>query len=97
MRPTQAGSYKELPDQCNWAMGGRWRPASGVIDYLQLVRWKVPHREHLSTLDYKMLETEEMDLVELDDAYKCNWVIWFSILRLLRTEDIMRPAYASLA
>ncbi|KRX78583.1 hypothetical protein T06_6147 [Trichinella sp. T6] len=34
--------------------------------------------------------TEEMDLVELDDAYKCNWGIWFSIFRLLRTEDIMR-------
>ncbi|KRY11585.1 hypothetical protein T12_5504 [Trichinella patagoniensis] len=44
---------------------------------------------------YKMLETEEMDLVELDDAYKCNWGIWFSIFRLLRTEDIMRLAYTS--
>ncbi|KRZ96800.1 hypothetical protein T08_2720 [Trichinella sp. T8] len=39
--------------------------------------------------------TEEMDLVELDDAYKCNWGIWFSIFRLLRTEDIMRLAYTS--
>ncbi|KRY08497.1 hypothetical protein T12_6527 [Trichinella patagoniensis] len=48
---------------------------------------------------YKMLETEEMDLVELDDAYKCNWVIWFAIFRLvgmLRTEDIMRLAYTSI-
>ncbi|KRY11557.1 hypothetical protein T12_1301 [Trichinella patagoniensis] len=44
---------------------------------------------------YQMLQTEEMDLVELDDAYKCKWVIWFSIFRLLRTEDIMRLAYTS--
>ncbi|KRZ90733.1 hypothetical protein T08_13953 [Trichinella sp. T8] len=44
---------------------------------------------------YKMLETEEMDPVELDDAYKCNWGIWFSIFRLLKTEDIMRLAYTS--
>ncbi|KRZ95733.1 hypothetical protein T08_15191, partial [Trichinella sp. T8] len=41
------------------------------------------------------LKTEEMDLVEFDDAYKCNYVIWFSIFRLLRTEDIMRLAYTS--
>ncbi|KRY06020.1 hypothetical protein T12_3950 [Trichinella patagoniensis] len=27
-----------------------------------------------------------MDLVELDDAYKYNWVIGFSIFRLLKTE-----------
>ncbi|KRX21438.1 hypothetical protein T07_8563 [Trichinella nelsoni] len=44
---------------------------------------------------YKMLQTEEMQHLELDDAYRCNWGIWFNIFRLMRTEDIMRLAYAS--
>ncbi|KRX13567.1 4-hydroxybenzoate polyprenyltransferase, mitochondrial [Trichinella nelsoni] len=40
-------------------------------------------------------QTEEMQHLELDDAYRCNWGIWFNIFRLMRTEDIMRLAYAS--
>ncbi|KRY07689.1 hypothetical protein T12_5207 [Trichinella patagoniensis] len=178
VRPTPAGSYKELPDQCNWAMGGRWRPASGGIvpqsltmiydkdhqrapallhkkkkaqmtirvrrpiaiahrlvkldpsryvaalslndrfylypqqAYYLLMSVGIPYvqfygafivqctRPHLrQQRQQKMkkadLKTEEMDLVELDDAYKYNWVIGFSIFRLLRTEDIMRLAYTS--
>ncbi|XP_003370014.1 hypothetical protein Tsp_11302, partial [Trichinella spiralis] len=44
---------------------------------------------------HKMLPTEEIQHLELDDAFRCNWGIWFSIFRLLRIEDIMRLSYAS--
>ncbi|KRX33901.1 hypothetical protein T05_6042, partial [Trichinella murrelli] len=68
------------------------------ILYVQFyVKTRYIHYSHENNRSprYKMLETEEMDLVELDDAYKCNWGIWFSIFWLLRTEDIMPLAYTS--
>ncbi|KRX21503.1 hypothetical protein T07_15147 [Trichinella nelsoni] len=58
------------------------------IPYVQFfVKARHIHYSHENNRSpyYRMLQTEEI----------CNWGIWFNIFRLMRTEDIMRLAYAS--
>ncbi|KRX17370.1 hypothetical protein T07_8699 [Trichinella nelsoni] len=98
MLQTEEMQHLELDDayRCNW---GIWFNIFRLMRTEDIMRLAYASREinamAQSYFNYKMLQTEEMQHLELDDAYRCNWGIWFNIFRLMRTEDIMRLAYAS--